>query len=180
MISYSPLKSAPPIFRFLARVAFACCLLIIGSKIIIPLKVVPITLQCLAVYIIGFFFSPRDAFCSVLLFLGLGLSGWPVFVSFCPGFVRLVGPTGGYLIGMLLAAPIIAKFVQNRGSGALNLMCGALIGLTIIFAFGAVRLAMFVGWNESFTMGVLPFLIPEAFKIATAVFIKRKYVSFQR
>jgi biotin transport system substrate-specific component len=160
-----------------ARVIVACCALVVCSKIIVPLKPVPVTLQCLAIYVIGFFYTPREAFCSVLSFLTLGLSGLPIFAYAFPGPALLLSPTGGYLLGQLFAAPLIALFLQKKGYSTVNLVVSSFIGFFVIFLVGVAVLASFIGFRQSIYAGILPFIIPELVKITVAVLIKKGRLS---
>lgn len=134
---------------------FAC------SQILIPLKPVPITLQTLAVMLIGLTYKPRQAFEVVFAYLLLGAAGMPVFAKFSGGYVSLFGPTGGYFAGFLVAAPLTAwvfsKFPQKTWG---TIFASCIVGQAIIYILGISWLTKFVGFELAVKTGILPFILP--------------------
>lgn len=133
--------------------------LTISSKVIIPLYPVPITLQMFAIYFLGIIQSPRESFYAILSWLFIGTLGFPVFAS---SFGGLSGPTSGYLIGMLFGAPIMG-YLRAKQKG---LITSSLACYSVVHFFGYLWLVNFVGWTNAFYCGILPFIIPEFFKIS--------------
>lgn len=148
------------------QVALGVMLLFACSQIQIPLKPVPITLQTLAVMLIGLTYRPRQAFEAVFAYLLLGAIGAPVFSGFSGGYANLFGPTGGFLAGFLVAAPLAAwifsKFDQ-KSWGPIFASCA--IGQASIYVLGVTWLAKFVGFESALKAGVLPFILPGLAKI---------------
>lgn len=135
------------------------------SRIEIPLYPVPITGQTFGVLFIGGVLGMRGT-AAAALFVLLGLSGFPVFSGGACGTAHLFGPTGGYLAGFVAAAAFVSTLFR-RGfdrtfSEKLAVMAG---GNLVIYLFGAVHLATFVGPERSFMYGVLPFLAGDLFKV---------------
>src|SRR5574341_25708 len=93
----------------LAIIAIAAAFLAISSQITIPLPIVPLTLQTLAVGIIATVLTPLDSILAILVYLILGAIGLPVFAGGAAGFGVILGPTGGFLIGFLFQALQVAQ-----------------------------------------------------------------------
>ncbi len=144
--------------------------------ITIPLAV-PFTLQTFAVFLSLRLLGGKWGSCSILVYLLLGAVGVPVFAGFTGGVGILFGSTGGYLLGFLLTGLVYWLF--ERLGRALWLRAAALLlGLALCYAFGtlwfievytrangALSLMTALGWC------VLPFLLPDALKLALALLL---------
>ncbi len=136
-------------------------LLFAASQIEIPLKPVPITLQTVAVMLIGLTYSPRRALEAHLLWLGAAAAGLPVLSGFASGIPYLVGPTGGYFVGMTIAACSMAFLKQKLSLNSLKSdALLILMGTATVFFFGVAWLAQFIGFEGAITHGFMPFIIP--------------------
>ena len=107
------------------------------------------TLQTLAVLTLGALFGARLAAATVALYLGEGLIGLPVFAGAAAGPVYLVGPTGGYLVGFLLAAALVG-WLAERGwtRGWLLALAAMTLGHLVIFVAGFAWLAPMLGRRQ--------------------------------
>jgi biotin transport system substrate-specific component len=108
----------------------------------------------------------------VAVYLLLGLAGLPVFSAMQGGPGVLLGPTGGYLIGFLPMAALIGWLYPRAGT--VWTRCAAMVcGAAALYAFGTVWLMLSTGLTLAAALGaaVLPFLAPEAVKLAAAVYI---------
>lgn len=146
----------------------------IGAYIIIPFPIVPITLQTLFVYIAGGLLGGYLGALSQIIYLLIGIIGLPVFSGGKAGFGILIGPTGGYLIGFVIAAFIIGKLIKMKEpSGFLWVIFSMIIGTLIIYLFGVIQLSLIAKLDimKSLSVGVLPFLIGDTLKIIVAAFI---------
>jgi len=142
-------------------------LLFLTTQIIIPLEPVPITLQTVGVMLIGLTFTRKMAIQSVMLYLALGLVGVPVFTHFSGGFYKLMGPTGGYLVGFLMAVlcmTTLRKYLDNNNGFYIALNC--LIGTVVIFCCGIGWLSHLIGFTAAIKGGLMPFIFPGCVKIA--------------
>jgi biotin transport system substrate-specific component len=146
-------------------------------QIPIPFSPVPVTLQVFFVLLAGSILKSKWGGLSMIVYTLLGISGLPVFAGGSSGMGVLLGPTGGYIIGFILAAYIIGKLsekVENSDKSgffvnALNMSAGILI----IYACGFIQL-MFVaeiGPGTALALGVVPFLPGEIVKTAVAAYI---------
>src|ERR1700757_150507 len=100
--------------RFAALAVLGTLALAVSAKVQVPFYPVPMTLQTLVVLILGAAFGARLAGATVALYLLEGLIGLPVFAGDIAGPAYMAGPTGGYLIGFLVAAVAIG-FLAERG-----------------------------------------------------------------
>jgi biotin transport system substrate-specific component len=146
-------------------------------QIPIPFSPVPVTLQVFFVLLAGSMLKSKWGGLSMLVYTLLGIAGLPVFAGGSSGMGVLLGPTGGYIIGFILAAYIIGKLsekVENTGKSgfffnALNMSAGILI----IYVCGFIQL-MFVaeiGPATALALGVVPFLPGEIVKTVVAAYI---------
>ncbi|MCU0831282.1 MAG: biotin transporter BioY [Rhizobiaceae bacterium] len=133
---------------------------------------VPMTLQTLAVMLIGLTFGARLAVATVLLYLAQGAAGLPVFAGFAGGAQHLVGPTAGYLAGFVVGAGVIG-LAADRGltrnwAGA---VLALLAGLVVIFGLGALWLGHVIGYDKAIAAGVTPFILGDVIKLVLAALI---------
>ena len=115
-------------------VLFGTILLAISAKIQLPFWPVPMTMQTFVIFLIGMTYSVRLSFATVLFYLFQGAIGLPVFAA-GGGVAYLVGPTAGYLYGMLFAS-IVISYLANLGFSKtyFKATVSLLIGSTIIFS----------------------------------------------
>lgn len=143
--------------------------LAISAKIQVPFYPVPMTLQTLAVLVLGAAFGPRLAAATVALYLAEGLAGLPVFAGDLAGPAYVVGPTGGFLVGFLPAAYLVGLLVERGWAKGLLAMAAVMaVGHAVIFALGWSWLAMAVGPVKAYLFGVEPFYLATLLKTALA------------
>ena len=125
----------------------------------LPFTPVPITGQTFAVLFIGLLLGSRRGAYAILLYLGEGLVGLPVFAGGAAGPAYLLGPTGGYLLGFVGAA-FLTGLCAERGWDRhfLKSLAALAAGNLVIFFCGALWLSLFVGRRNVWTAGVWPFL----------------------
>ncbi|MDR0942673.1 MAG: biotin transporter BioY [Holosporales bacterium] len=142
------------------RVLLSILFIMASAKFMIPLPFhpVPITAQLIAVYFVGLVLSPMESFVAVLGYVVSGICGLPVFCGGAWG-----SPGSGYLVGMIIAAPVIGILLK-RGFSSITSCIG---GCAIVHLGGCVWLAKF-GSPFSFVVavGMTPFLAINALKIA--------------
>ena len=150
-------------------VLFGTILLAISAKIQLPFWPVPMTMQTFVIFLIGMTYSVRLSFITVSMYLFEGALGLPVFAS-GGGIAYLVGPTSGYLYGMLISSVVIS-YLANLGFSKtyFKTSMSLLIGSFIIFLFGILYLGSIIGYEKAIIAGLLPFIPSELFKIALAV-----------
>ena len=107
------------------------------SQVQIPLQPVPITGQTLAVFLVALTLGWRLGGAAVGLYLLEGALGLPVFAGFSGGIAKFAGPTGGFLIGFLVAALAIGWLAERGWTRNVLLTAAAmLIGTVLIYALG--------------------------------------------
>ena len=150
-------------------VLFGTILLAISAKIQLPFWPVPMTMQTFVIFLIGMTYSVRLSFITVSMYLFEGALGLPVFAS-GGGIAYLVGPTSGYLYGMLISSVVIS-YLANLGFSKTYFKTSItlLIGSFVIFLFGILYLGSIIGYEKAIFAGLLPFIPSEIFKIALAV-----------
>jgi biotin transport system substrate-specific component len=155
-------------------VAFAA-LTAIGARIEIPHEPVPYTLQTLFALLSGAFLGRKYGALSQLLYLSLGIMGLPVFaasVTVPQGVARLLGPTGGYLLGCVVAAFVVGWLVHLRWGFAWMILSMA-AGLFIMFFVGTIQLNLVLvhDWPKAFASGFLVFSWWDGLKLLAAATI---------
>lgn len=158
----------------LVRMAGFAALLALASQVRVPVPFsdVPMTLQLLAVLLAGFMLSPREAAASVLLFLVVGSTGLPVF---SPGSAGVFGATGGYLVGFLIAAVVVALATAGRRSSLSRLVLAGAIGALIVLGCGVTWRSVFFGGDFGLALktGFWPFLPKALVELVIAVSLVR-------
>ena len=137
----------------------------------VPGSPVPVTGQTLGVLVLGTAYGSTLGFTTFAVYMLAGIAGAPVFANSGHGLDRLVGATGGYLVGMLVATFVLGQFARFRlDQKFLTALPSMLIGTVITFSFGVVWLHEYTGqsWNWTISAGLTPFVIGEALKIAIA------------
>lgn len=140
-----------------------------GSYIRIPLGVVPITIQSLFMFMAPLLLKPKEAVKSVLLYLFLGTIGLPIF-STGGGIAALIGPTGGFLLGMIpsvIAGSLLSS--RKKDSVAWNILV-VIVMEVVLYAFGIVWLMMKlrISFKAAMTIGCAPFIVGDVIKMLTA------------
>lgn len=146
-------------------------LLALSAKVQVSL-IVPMTLQSLVVLVIGAVYGLRLGTLTLALYLLEGVAGLPVFAGTPEkgvGLAYMMGPTGGYLAGFVAAAAFVGV-CAGRGwtrsiPGALAVMTA---GHALIFAFGFAWLALILGAETAYLVGIAPFFAATLIKTALA------------
>ena len=144
-------------------------MLAVSSKVQVPFWPVPMTMQTFVVFLIGMSYGWKLSFLTLFTYIVEGAFGLPVFAT-GSGLVYLMGPTAGYIYGMLLASVLIG-FLSEKGFSNTYLMSSIslLIGSVIIFTLGVGYLGLVIGYDKAINFGLIPFIPSELFKIALAV-----------
>ena len=158
-------------------VVLGAALVAIAAQIAVPLPgtPVPLTLQPLAVLVVGGLLGARLGAGSLVLYLSLGAAGLPVFTPYgLPGVARLLGPTGGYLLAYPVAAFAVGRVVGStdpgRKPGVARLSLAVFTGLVLIHLGGLAQLLILTGSaTGALRLGTLPFLAGDLMKVAIAV-----------
>lgn len=159
--------------RAIALLVLGTAALWISAKIHVPFYPVPMTMQTFVVLTIGMAFGWKLGGATVFAYLAQGAVGLPVF-SGTPergiGLLYMVGPTGGYLVGFLLAA-IAVGYLAERGwdRSIVRTAVAMVIGYFLIYAPGLLWLGAVIGWDKPILeLGLTPFVLGDIFKAALA------------
>jgi len=163
-------RASRPALRAIALMLLGTVALWLSAKIQVPLWPVPITMQTFVVLTLGVAYGWRLAGATLLLYLAEGAIGLPVFAgtwSEGAGIKHLVGPTAGYLFGFVIAAVIVGRLAE-RGWDRNAVTAGAamVIGNLVIYALGIAWLGAMIGYGTAIDVGLLPFLVGDALKVA--------------
>lgn len=150
-----------------------------AAQVAVPLPgtPVPMTLQPLAVLLVGGLLGARLGAASLVLYLAMGAAGLPVFTPTVPlvGIARLMGPTGGYLLAYPVAAWAVGRLTPSGPPGVSRsewrrVALAVLAGLALIHLGGLAQLAILTGdLSAAARFGTLPFLVGDLIKLAVAV-----------
>lgn len=167
----------------MAAMVFVTALTAAAAQVSVPLPFteVPFTLQPMVVLLGGLALGSRLALGSQVLYLMAGIAGLPVFASSItlpPGALRLLGPTGGYLLSYPLAA-FLAGYLAERGFDRryATSVLAMFAGLLVIYACGAMWLGFFaragahatpIGLQAALVSGVYPFIVADLVKLLAA------------
>ena len=155
----------------IAQVVMGSLLVALAAQVTIPLPFspVPITGQTFAVLLAAALLGGRGGAAALLLYLAEGAVGLPVFAGGLGGPAVLLGPTAGYLYGFVVAAFVVGRLCERGWDRRFRSAAAAmLLGNAIIYGFGLPWLATFVGVENVLTLGLLPFIPGDLFKLALA------------
>ena len=156
--------------------ALCAAILCVMAPFSVPIGPVPLSLATFAVLFAAFFLGGKWGAAAVGIYLLLGAVGVPVFSGFTGGVQKLIGPTGGYLVGYLPMAFITGGLYtlwgkKQSGEKRFLLMClAALIGTAVLYALGTAwfcHVMQRTVW-EALALCVVPFLPGDFAKTAAA------------
>lgn len=160
----------------IATIVSASLIMTIAAKVDIPFYPVPMTMQTLVAIGLGLALGPVRGGTAMLLYLGEGAAGFPVFAGTPEkgiGLAYMLGPTGGYLVGFVLQAAL-AGFLAERGwdRNPVTAMTAALIAGAVIYVPGLFWLGSVVGFQKPLaSIGLYPFIPADAVKAMLAAMI---------
>lgn len=156
--------------RQLAVIGVMTAVTCILAPFSLPIGPVPISLTNLAIYFSLFVLGMKKGTVSYLVYLLIGFIGVPVFSSFTSGPEKLLGPTGGYLIGFIFMAIIAGLFIDKFTNKRIITFLGMAAGTIVCYGFGTAWLAYqaHLSWKQALFAGVIPFILGDAVKMAIA------------
>ena len=144
----------------------------LGALIRIPLPFtpVPITLQTFFVLLAGAMIGSKRGTLSQAVYVAAGAAGMPIFAGMSSGIALLAGPTGGFLLGFLLA-PAVVGFLIGDSSSRFRLVSALLVGTVVIFLPGNLWLWNVTGGSlmNTLTLGFFPFIPGAIIKIGLVI-----------
>lgn len=179
-------------YLLLAALMAAVCAVCSWISIPLPFTPVPINLGTLAVFLAAGILGWKYGSISVIVFVLLGAAGLPVFHGFTGGMGIITGPTGGYIVGYILAAFLTGIMIdtyfkarksnENKAATYAVLALAMALGLFACYALGTAWFMHISGTDlkAALLMCVVPFLIGDAIKIAAATVLVKKLRPFAR
>ncbi len=169
----APREGTQLLIKQAALVVLGIAVLAIAAKIKVPMWPVPITMGTFAVLTIGAAYGARLGLVTILGYMIVGALGFDVFAGSSAeayGLTYMMGGTGGYLLGYVMATVALGWFAQagwDRSAGKMAL--AMLAGNVLIYVPGLIWLGMLYGWDKPIMQwGLTPFLIGDALKLALA------------
>jgi len=143
----------------------------LGAQVRVPLPgtPVPFTLQTLFVLWGGCYLGGRDGALAQFLYLVGGSLGFPLFAGGGGGMLHLAGPTGGYLLGFVIAAWFVGHALGKNTAPGVPRMTGILLaGTGLIHLLGLMHLSWYlgIGLKESISLAIVPFLPGDGLKVS--------------
>ena len=164
------------IARFVTLAVLGSLLIAVSSKIQIPYYPVPMTMQTFVILTLGMAYGGRLAVATVLLYLAEGAAGLPVFAGTPEkgiGLAYMMGGTGGYLSGFLLAVGVCG-WLGERGwdRNPLTTAVAMLLGNVTIYVPGLIWLGVLYGWDKPILeWGLMPFILGDLTKVALGTLV---------
>ena len=164
-------------------IAIMIGMLIICSQLAIPIGPIPITLQTLAVLMIGYLLTPKNAVLTIILYLLLGLIGFPIFANFSGGLQAILLPSFGFALAFIPATYLQTRYLKNHNiSQVKNLMIAGLINTAITYLIGLTYMAFILNiyLNSSLNfmgilwIGFIPFVPGDIIKVVLAILLAKR------
>jgi|SRR5699024_2216566 len=145
----------------------------IFAQITIPLPLIPITGQTLAIGLAATILGSRYGTVSTLLYILLGAIGIPVFAQMTAGFGVIFGPTGGFIVGFIPTVYFIGRYLEKTNFTFFHAFIANFIGMFITLIFGTVWLKYVASltWSAAFIGGFAPFIIGGILKAILAAWL---------
>ncbi|EWT05324.1 acetyl-COA carboxylase [Intrasporangium chromatireducens Q5-1] len=145
----------------------------LSAQLVLPLPFtpVPVTGQTFAVLLVGGVYGTVRGAAVLLTYLVAGIAGAPFFAAAGSGVAHLLSPSGGYLVGMVLAAVLVGTLAERGWDRRLSTSGLAMVmGNLVIYAVGLLWLGASLGTSvvDTLALGALPFVLGDLIKIALA------------
>lgn len=159
--------------RQLTLIAVMTAVTCILGPLSLPIGIVPISLTNLAIYLAVYALGTKRGTLSYIVYLFIGVVGLPVFSGFSGGFTKLLGPTGGYLIGFVFMAFISGIFIDKFSDKIYMCFLGMVLGTIVTYLLGTAWLSYEtkLTFNAALYAGVIPFIPGDLVKMIIASLI---------
>jgi biotin transport system substrate-specific component len=156
--------------KSIALIALMTAVTCVLAPLSLPIGPVPISLTNLAIYFALYILGMKKGTISYIVYLFIGLVGVPVFSGFTGGPAKLIGPTGGYLIGFVFMAMIAGIFIDKFKGKMVPSMVGMILGTLVCYGFGTAWLAYQgqMNFKAALLAGVIPFIPGDLIKMVLA------------
>ncbi len=161
--------------RILTKLAICVALLSISAYISIPLPFTAAMLTALTVVVnlVAFILTPKQAFLTLAVYILLGAAGMPVFVGGTAGFGKLIGPTGGFILGFLLSAPLISLLKGKVPDFKRYMFIAVFVGMPVIYLCGSISMCLVQNLDifSTLVVAVFPFILGDIVKAGIAAYL---------
>lgn len=157
--------------KTLTTCALFAALMCICGPLSVPIGPVPVSLTNLVLYFAVMVLDTKKTFISYVVYLLIGIIGFPVFSGFQGGLAKVTGPTGGYLVGFLLMVLIGGILMEKTKGNLIVTIIGMILGTAVCYAFGTVWFMRIMNYElaPALTLCVWPFVPFDLIKIVVAV-----------
>lgn len=162
--------------KMLIASAMGAGLIAVLAQLTIPFPIVPNTAQPLAIGLVATILGKRYGAISAFIYVLLGAIGMPVFAGMSGGIGIILGPTGGYIFGFIVASFVIGFYTEKIGDSPIHTAIANVIGTAIILTMGMIQLKFFIDvpWSAAFVTGIMPFIITNPIQAILASIIGLK------
>jgi biotin transport system substrate-specific component len=159
--------------RDMVFTALFAAIICVMAPFVIPMGPIPLSLATFAIYIAASVMNWKYGTLAVIIYIALGVVGLPVFSGFTGGLPKLVGPTGGFILGYILLALAEGFFIDKLESKKWAYSLGMVIGSVLLYTCGTIwfMIIMNVTLAKALALCVIPFLLGDIVKIILASFI---------
>ena len=163
--------------NYMTKCAILVAIICVLAGISIPIGPVSITLATLGVYLVGCLVKPKYALLVIACYIALGAMGLPVFSNWSGGIAKLIGPTGGYILGYLVCVLVQSMIITRFKNKLWVYFVATLFGTVFIYFFGTLY---FMVSTNNFNLGpvlmvtMVPFLPLDTVKIIVAPLVSYK------
>lgn len=166
------MKKKSKVYQMTIIGVMAAVICILGP-LSIPIGMVPISFTNLAIYFALYTIGMKKGTISYIIYMLIGFVGIPVFSGFTSGPSKLLGPTGGYIIGFIFMALIAGYFIDKFSDRWYLCFVGMVLGTGVCYVFGTAWLAYQANMSASaaLSVGVIPFIPGDLAKILIATFV---------
>ncbi|NMM64945.1 biotin transporter BioY [Clostridium sp. P21] len=166
------MKNKSNIYKMAVIGVMAAVICILGP-LSIPIGVIPISFTNLAIYFALYTLGMKKGSVSYIIYMLIGFVGVPVFSGFTGGPSKILGPTGGYIIGFFFMALIAGFFIDTFFNKWYLCFIGMVVGTAVCYAFGTVWLSYqaHLSLGSALAAGVIPFIPGDLIKILIATLI---------
>lgn len=157
----------------MAIIGVMAAIICILGPLSIPIGLVPISFTNLVIYIALYALGMKKGTISYIIYMLIGFIGLPVFSNFSGGPSKLLGPTGGYIIGFIFMALIAGFFIDSFFEKWYLCFIGMVLGTVVCYGIGTTWLAYQANmqFQAALGVGVIPFIPGDLAKIVISAFV---------
>ena len=160
----------------ITSISLATALLCVLAPVSVPIGPVPVSLATFVIFFSVYVLGTKKGTAAVIIYILLGLAGLPVFSGWQGGVFKILGPTGGYILGFIPMAILAGVLAERLKERAFLCIPAFFISLWPLYITGTVWLSVStnISFSAAFAAGALPFIAVDAVKIVCAVLLGSK------